>query len=323
MDYTCKTRTLQALNKDMHKNVLVLEHKLQRSEGQWNKNQKSDLIDSLLRKYPINPTYSVIQEDGTMAVIDGVQRLSTIRDFLDNKFSLAKNMENIIINGEEKNLSGLKFNKLDEDVQSELLNSELQIYKISDYTDKDIRELFRRQNSGKPLSSKLVRVVHESDKFSDVVYALSSHPFMKKIMTSTQRKNGTDRDIIIQTFMLMSSNQEHEFLSFRAKDIDDYVINFADQHLDKADILSKALDVFNEELDNIKLPVTSVPQILYSGYHVIKDRKSFPALIEKITDFVNNYDTNEEYKQFVQSGTVNTENVKGRFDFWRNILREL
>lgn len=40
-------------------------------------------------------------------------------------------------------------------------------------------------------------------------------------------------------------------------------------------------------------------------------------------DFVANYDSNEEYKQFVQSGTGSKENVRGRFDYWRKIVKEL
>lgn len=324
MDYTLKTRSLQSLVKDMEKGTISLSHKLQRPEGQWNKKQKSNLIDSLLRHYPINPTYGIVETDGTLSIIDGVQRLSTIRDFIGNKFSLSKDMENVIINGEEKNLSGLKFNKLDEDAQSEILNSELQVYRMSDCTEKDVREMFARQNAGKPLSNKLMRVVHESDDFSNVVYSLTNHPFMDKIMSPVQRKNGTDRDIIIQAMMLISSNQEQEFTSFRTKDIDAYVTDYADQYLDRADTLKEAMDRFNESFDDeVKIPSTSIPQILYSGYRIVKDKKSFSRLAEKVSEFIATYDSNEEYKQYVQSGTGSKENVKGRFDYWRGIVKTL
>ena len=233
-------------------------------------------------------------------------------------------MENVIINGEEKNLSGLKFNKLDEDTQSEILNSELQVYRMSDCTEKDVREMFARQNAGKPLSNKLMRVVHESDDFSNVVYSLTNHPFMDKIMSPVQRKNGTDRDIIIQAMMLISSNQEQEFTSFRTKDIDAYVTDYADQYLDRVDTLKEAMDRFNESFDDeVKIPSTSIPQILYSGYRIVKDKKSFSRLAEKVSEFIATYDSNEEYKQYVQSGTGSKENVKGRFDYWRGIVKTL
>ena len=83
------------------------------------------------------------------------------------------------------------------------------------------------------------------------------------------------------------------------------------------------MDKLNDSFDEIKIPVTSVPQILYSAYRVTKDKKSFSKLAEIIADFNANYDTNETYKQFVQSGTGNQENVRGRFDWWKNKLKEI
>lgn len=323
MDYTSKTRSLQSLVKDMNKGTINLSHKLQRPEGQWNRKQRTDLIDSLLRHYPINPTYAIVEEDGTLSVIDGVQRLSTIRDYIENVFALSKDMDSVIINNEEKNLSGLKFEKLDEDTKSEILNAELQIYRMTQCTETDIREMFRRQNAGKPLNSKLLRIVKESDEFSDAVYSLANHPFMNKLMSPAQRKNGTDRDTIVQTFMLVATNQENDFTSFRAKDIDMFVSQYADQYINRADILKEAMNKFDESFDEIKIPVTSIPQILYSGYRIIKDKKSLTKLVDKVADFCVNYDSNDEYKQFVQNGTGSKENVRGRFDYWRSIVREL
>ena len=320
MDYTCRTKTLQSISKSIQKGNIVLSHKLQRPEGQWNRKQKTDLIDSLLRKYPINPTYS-IKENNILSIIDGVQRLSCVRDFLSDKFALSKDMETVIINEEEKSLAGLKFSKLDEDTKDAILNSELQIYELTDCTEKDVREMFRRQNAGKPLNAKQLRIVHESDKFSDIVYSLAYHPFMNKLMTNTQHKNGTDRDMIIQTFMLICTNQEQDFISFRTKDIDAFVKDYADESIEKASILEEAMDKFEEAFEKIKIPVTSIPMVLYSGYRITKDKKSFSKLVDLVNEFLNGYDTNEEYKQFVQSGTSSAENVRGRFDWWRQRIR--
>ncbi len=321
MDYTCRTKTLQALNKNMEKGTILLSHKLQRPEGQWNRKQKTDLIDSLLRKYPINPTYG-IKEDGVISVIDGVQRLSCVRDFLCDKFALSKDMESVMINDEEKLLAGLKFSKLDEDTRDVILNSELQVYELTDCTEQDVREMFRRQNAGKPLNGKQLRVVHESDEFSEAIYSLASHPFMNKLMTKSQRKNGTDRDLIIQTLMLIETNQDNEFISFRSKDIDVFVLDHSDNiNSEKFETLITAMDKFDEAFEKIKIPVTSVPMILYSGYRITKDKKSFSKLVDIVNEFLNGYDTNEEYKQFVQSGTSGSENVRGRLDWWRNKIR--
>lgn len=323
MDYTCRTKTLQALVKAMDKGTICLSHKLQRPEGQWNRKQKTDLIDSLLRKYPINPTYA-IKEVGISSVIDGVQRLSCVRDFLSDKFALSKDMESVIINDEEKSLAGQKFSKLDEDTRDAILNSELQVYELTDCTEKDVREMFRRQNAGKPLNGKQLRVIHESDEFSEIVYSLATHPFMDKLMTRAQRKNGTDRDLIIQTLMLIETNQEHEFVSFRTKDMDVFVSDYSDSiSQEKVDILESALDKYDESFEKIKVPVTSISFILYSGYRIIKDNKDFFKLVDLINDFLMGYDSNEEYKQYVQSGTSSSENVRSRLDWWRNKIKTL
>ena len=287
MDYTCRTKTLQALVKAMDKGTILLSHKLQRPEGQWNRRQKTDLIDSLLRKYPINPTYA-IKEVGISSVIDGVQRLSCVRDFISDKFALSKDMESVIVNDEEKCLAGLKFSKLDDDTKDAILNSELQVYELTDCAEKDVREMFRRQNAGKPLNGKQLRVIHESDEFSETVYSLAIHPFMNKLMTKAQRKNGTDRDLIIQTLMLIETNQEHEFVSFRTKDMDVFVSNYSDSiSQEKIDTLKTAMDKFDESFEKIKVPVTSIPMILYSGYRILKDNKSFDKLVDTINDFLN------------------------------------
>ena len=324
MDSTCKTRSLQSLSKDLEKQNITLKHKLQRPEGQWNLKKKSILIDSLLRKYPVNPSYGVVQDDGKLAIIDGVQRLSTIRDYLNDEFALCKDMKSITINDAEVNLSGLKFSKLSEDVQSELLSSELQIYRLSDCTEEDIREIFERQNAGKPLTSKLMRVIYGSEEFNAMVFSLIDHPFMNKVITPAQHRNGTDRDVIIQTIMLMASNQEHEFTSFRRDDADLFVKNYGDQYLDKADLLVSVLDKFDEAFESkIKIHSTSLPQIFYAGYRVQKDNKDFSALIEKVKEFINTYDDNEEYKETVKGGTSSQENVRKRFDYWRNIVNQL
>lgn len=329
MKTASKERPLQWINNQYKKGNISFSHKLQRPIGQWNTKAKSLLIHSLLSGFPVNPIY-IVEEDGTMYTLDGSQRTSTCIEYLNNDFSLSKDTPNVIIftkeNGEsvskEYEIAGKKFKKLDEDVQNTLLSSSLELCTLSDYTDSEIKEMFRRQNNGKPLSGKLLRIVHESDAFSDAVYTLATHPFMDKLMTKAQRKNGTDRDIIIQTLMLIETNHENEFISFRTKDIDAFVLDHSDSITDeKIEVLTSAMNRFDEAFEEIKIPVTSVPMVLYSGYRIQKDKKSFSKLVELVNEFLNGYDENEEYKQYVQSGTSSAENVRGRFDWWREKIK--
>lgn len=323
-----KERTLQWISNQHKKGNISFSHKLQRPIGQWSPKMKSLLIHSLLSGFPVNPIY-IVDENGTLYTLDGSQRTSTCINYINNEFALSKDTPNVFLqvteDGEsiskEYEIAGKKFKKLDEEVQSTLLACSLEFCTLLDYTDDEVKEMFRRQNTSKPLSGKLLRIVHESDAFSDAVYSLANHPFMSKLVTPTQRKNGTDRDLIIQTLMLICTNNENDFTSFRNKDIDVFVMDHADDSLEKVSTLSDAMDSFNEALDDVRIPVTSIPMVLYSGYRVKKDKKSFSKLVELVNEFLNGYDSNEEYKQYVQSGTSAQENVRGRLDWWRERIR--
>jgi len=279
----------------------------------------------------VNPIY-IVEEDGTLYTLDGSQRTSICISYINNGFALSKDTPNIVLeskeNGEsvskEYEIAGKKFKKLDADVQVTLLACSLEFCTLSDYTDNEVREMFRRQNAGKPLNGKQLRIVNESDEFSDMVYSLATHPFMDKLVTKTQRKNGTDRDLIIQTLMLIETNQEQEFVSFRTKDIDAFVKDHSGTvNTDKISILKAAMDKFNEVFEEIKVPVTSIPMVLYSGYRITKDKKSFAKLVDLVNEFLATYETNEEYKKFVLSGTSAAENVRGRLDWWRGRIRTI
>lgn len=332
MKTSSKERPLSWINNQYTKGNISFSHKLQRPVGQWSPKMKSLLIHSLLSGFPVNPIY-VIEEDGVLYTLDGSQRTSTCIDYINNKFSLSKDTPSIVIkskqNGEtiatEYEIAGKKFHKLDQEVQNALTSScSLEFCTLSEYTENEVKEMFRRQNSGKPLNGKLLRVVNESSVFSDIVYALANHPFMDKLMTKTQRKNGTDRDLIIQTLMLVETNSNEEFISFRTKDIDTFVLEHSDTiGQDKIEILKNAMDKFDEAFEEIKIPVTSIPMVLYSGYRIIQDNESFQKLVDLVAEFLNGYEQNEEYKQYVKSGTSGANNVRGRLDYWKNRVNEM
>lgn len=56
----------------------------------WDNQRKSRLIESILMRIPLPMFYFAQDEEGRISVVDGLQRLSTIRDFMDNNFQLRK-----------------------------------------------------------------------------------------------------------------------------------------------------------------------------------------------------------------------------------------
>lgn len=183
MKVSSGNKPVQTLVNKVNRGNIILKHRLQRREGVWNKEAKSLLIDSLLRGYIVNPIHT-ISEGGKQYVIDGVQRLDTVSTFIGDGFALSKNMKPVEIEDVSYEIAGKKFSKLDDPVRDEILSSQIQVYEITEYTDKDVREMFSRLNSGKPLNTTQKMTPNMSDYMSDAISDIVSHPFFEKVLTA-------------------------------------------------------------------------------------------------------------------------------------------
>lgn len=325
MEYSTKTRALTSLIKDIDDKVITLSHKLQRKEGQWNRSQKSDLIDSLLRGYPINPTYAV-KDDNIWGIIDGVQRLSCIRDYCRDVFTLSKNAKNIVINGKEKEIAKKKFSKLDEETRDFLMKQELQIYLISDYTENDVREMFKRLNGGTSLSKSQKSVTELSDELLERLNNVLSHEFWSKTaLTTGQIKKDEDRDVLLEALMLMSG---YDIQGFKSEHIYHSFVPYLDT-IDSATLFTRvnaSLESLNKIITEKKksLKKLSVPFVIYSMDKVLKNKSSITKYSEWLNKFLDEYDTNEEYRKLVNtSGTASKESVLARKEYFKKIVNSL
>ena len=327
MKKTHKILSIESAVKKVKKGDIALDHRLQRREGAWNKKNASLLIDSTLRDYIVPDIYTIV-EDNKRYVIDGVQRLSTFRNFIDGKFALSDGLEPITINGVSYEISKKKFSKLDEQIQDMIKDFNIDIYEITEYSDKEVREMFSRLNSGKQLNSTQKLTVLMTEEVSDNILMLSNNEVFEKMLTSANLKSSVDIAIIIETMMLIESNpQNGDFLSYKPSDKGKFIYylndNINDDKVSKLDDAFTDLNVFLENNEDIKLLKTSIPMIVYAFYKAKKDHKSIEKLSEKIKKFAATYDTNEEYKENVKSGTTETGSVKYRYDYWKKIVNTL
>lgn len=331
MNSSTKERTLPWINNQYKKGTISFSHKLQRPSDQWSPLAKSKLIHSLLIGIPVQYIF-VVEEKGVTYILDGTQRTSTVISYINNEFKLSKKLPPITLKtvkdgevvSEDFEIAGKKFEKLDEAVKQALLASSFTFCTISDYTDEEVTEMFIRWNSGKPLSNKHMRVVYESDEFNAAINTLADHPLLKKILTSTQHKNGTSRDLLIQTLMLLCSDKDNDFTSFRNEDMNSFIQCHSDKAMTKIETLEAALSKLDEVFpEKVKIPATSIPMILYAGCQIYKTKKSFEAFAKQITEFLANYDKNAEYKASVKEGTLHSENVRTRFEYWDHIARSI
>ena len=323
MEIDPKSRMLWSYSKDIDKEKFNMKHPLQRKTGQWNLLRKSELIDSFLRGDYIDAVRCELKEDGIKYVFDGIQRSTTVNAFFSNKFKLSKHLPPVEIDGKEYEIAGKKFDDLDDEVQEKLKNCVITICTYSNCTPDDIRRMYFRQNNGVPLNNTQKRTAIESEKVSQIVFDLAEHEFFDKALSPAQLRKDLPRDLIRETLMLINTNEENDFTSFRAKDIDKFVVWY-DENLSTEDIsaLTEVL-VSLDSMDGLKIKSTSIPMILYSGYRCIKEGKDFRKFEAAVNEFVETYDTNEEYTQLVQSGTTSSAGVKARLQYWNNVVENL
>ncbi|WP_158744361.1 DUF262 domain-containing protein [Acidisphaera sp. L21] len=123
------------------RNQLELSPQFQR-RSVWTPKAKSYLIDSIVRGKPI-PKLLLTQETrdkrNIRTVVDGQQRLRAIMDFMDCNFTLSR--------AHNKDLSGIKYDNLPSEVQSDFLKYEVGVDLLYDIPYKDILDIFARLNT--------------------------------------------------------------------------------------------------------------------------------------------------------------------------------
>lgn len=321
MKWDQRARVVSALCKEIKSGKLRYDHKFQRRANVWNNKQKSLLIDSIIRGIPIDPIKRTKDDSNTTKIIDGIQRMSTIYSFINNEFKLSADLKPITIDDVTYEIASKKYSDLEPELKESINQLEVVVLTVSECTDTEERIMFQRWNNGSSLTSIQLRNSMESDEVIDAIYELISMPFFEKIMTKAMLKSEVDKESIRQTFMLISLNED-ETCNFTKKSMDDFIKEYKiDENI--INTLKRVLTILNDSFADekkVKIARTSIAFILYAGYRAITEQKSTENYVNKIKEFINNYDENEEYKSSLVGGTTKTNSVMARLEYFNNIV---
>lgn len=113
--------------------------------------QRDAVIETVLRGFPLNVMYWVVNKDGSYEVLDGQQRLTSIGQYISGEFMIkSQQIDNLI-----KESRG--FRNLTEDQRDKILNYRLMVY-FCQGTDSEKLDWFRTVNiAGEKLTNQELR----------------------------------------------------------------------------------------------------------------------------------------------------------------------
>ena len=337
IDISTKTPTIDLLIKRLSANPpeIDLYPDFQRKDDLWDAGKQSRLIESLLIKFPLPAFYFDGTDNNKWLVVDGLQRLSAIRNFVINKTLKLTGLEFL------KPLEGKKFEELPRNLQRQIEEAQVTAYIINPGTPEEVKfNIFRRVNTG-GLTMEPQEIRHAMNQGIPAFYVkelAQSKEFIEATQGAIKSDRMLDREFVTR------------FVSFYLKDYKNYVpdldtfmntsmseikkLSDAERKKMKTDFseamkLSKL--IFNEwafrkadKYPEKKKPINkalfevwsaNLAKLSQEQREKIKDEKDFV-----FSEFVQLIKSNKKFFDSITTSTGNKSSVNYRFSEIENIL---
>lgn len=289
----------------------------------WQEHMQAKFIESIFMGVPIQPLFAFeLDEDGNLELLDGVQRLSSVKSFVDNELILS-DLEEL------DTLNGFKFDDLKTARKRKFSNTTLKLYIINQNTDEGIRaDIFRRVNEGgerlKPAEIRKGKFLG-NNFYTFILEASDSEKFNTLFSSKKETvKLRGEKEELISRFYALSNNYEN-FVHSVKDFMDDYIIETGktfDNDTKMNEELVKTLNFVERNFPNgFKKSETakSIPRVRFEAIAVgtnLALRKN-PNLTISDVDWL---ESNEFKKCTTSDGANSRSKVVGRIEFVRDCL---
>lgn len=323
MERKPSTNSVESIFKGINRHRYNFSHYLQRRAGQWNRRQKSLLIDSFLRGYIIGTPLIAKDTNGTLSIIDGVQRFSTIHEFLSDEFKLV-GLDPLPTDGEEYlDLNGKKFSELPEDLREKINDFQVTMDVLYEWTYEELVDMFERCNSGKPLTRAQKLTVIFGEDLSRWFEKMMDKPFFKNSLSVAQVKAAEDRQTIIQVMMVLSG---YDYKGFdNAKSVPEFIAWFKENPNEE---LMKDVEWLLDHStiytwDRMPKKKLVVPLILLASNKIGTDIGKSRAFQAWLPEFYKTLSEREDFLKYCRNATTSKENVDGRINYFLDQVDQL
>lgn len=181
---------------------IILDPEYQRNYI-WDNKKASLLIESILLNVPIPVVYVSEEDDSRWSIVDGLQRINSLRRFFDNEFKL-RGLEVLT------ELNGLQYSTLNPKASRVLRNGIIRIILIFKESHPEIKyDIFMRLNRGaiKLNEQELRNCLYRGPLNDLLMRARTYKPFLTLIGLSAPHKRMADAELVLR-YLTISANYD-------------------------------------------------------------------------------------------------------------------
>ena len=237
---------------------LVMKPTFQRNPV-WTVNQKSYLVDSILRSYPIPELY--LQEkvnergDSQFIVVDGQQRIRTVLDYINNEFALVPSET-----GEQ--WENLTFDELSADDKKRFFEYKFVIRLLPDIDEEIIRNIFKRINkNNERLNQQELRQATYAGEFIIMINTLADKTYCEDVgvFTPQKVKRMLDAEFISELVVAYLNGHQNKKIKL------DYYYKLYEEEFNDSEQIINIFDIVIREILQI------MPDIKKTRWHNMTD----------------------------------------------------
>lgn len=200
IDVQTRQPTVDLLLSRLKRGVLDLQPDFQRTAGIWSDANQSRLIESLLLRIPLPTLYAAESGEEGWAIVDGIQRLTTIARFVDPEVIGAAPLK---LRGLQylQQYEGMRYHDLPPALQTRIDETELIVHLIRAGTPEPVKfNIFARINTGgRPLTPQELRHALIPGKARELLKELAASPaFLDATQGSVSPKRMADREMVLR-----------------------------------------------------------------------------------------------------------------------------